>query len=302
MIGYDWDELLGSHTSFVVEEDAETIADDIHSDLMSGEKTQTHEGTLATASGEKIEVEAAVSLLPEQGGTHDRVNVVRDVTKRNEREQQLEQQNKRLDSFASMVAHELRNPLMIGQMYSNELPVDSAPVAVGYITEAFDRIEDIIDVMLVVTQGYEAVPESSPVQLVTAIHDAWDEVDTTNAKLEVAADCTIWADETYLQHLFRNLFENAVEHGGSDVTVTVGELSTGFYVADDGVGIPTDDRETVFEMGYTTAANYGGMGLGLAFVRELAVVYEWDCSVTESDAGGARFEFTNVIEAPRIYE
>lgn len=65
-------------------------------------------------------------------------------------------------------------------------------------------------------------------------------------------------------------------------------------MADDGGGIPEADREAVFEEGYTTAAGQGGTGLGLAFVRELADVYEWDCTVAESESGGARFEFTNV--------
>ncbi|WP_458207932.1 sensor histidine kinase [Haladaptatus sp. NG-SE-30] len=121
-------------------------------------------------------------------------------------------------------------------------------------------------------------------------------VDTPDAVLEVLTDHTVQADETYVEHLFRNLFENAVEHGGTDATITVGELPTGFYVADDGTGIPANDQEVVFDLGYTTAASHGGMGLGLAFVSELAEVYGWTCSVTESAAGGARFEFTNVTE------
>lgn len=65
-------------------------------------------------------------------------------------------------------------------------------------------------------------------------------------------------------------------------------------MADDGPGIPADERDTVFEVGYTTAGGQGGTGLGLTFVRELAEVYEWTYTVTESDAGGAQFEFTDV--------
>ena len=93
---------------------------------------------------------------------------------------------------------------------------------------------------------------------------------------------------------FRNLLENAVEHGGSDVTVTVGELADGFYVADDGTGIPAADRDAIFHEGYTTAADNGGTGLGLAFVQKLAGVYDWGLAVTKSVAGGSRFEFQNV--------
>jgi signal transduction histidine kinase len=94
--------------------------------------------------------------------------------------------------------------------------------------------------------------------------------------------------------LFRNLFENAVEYGGAAVTITVGDLpdGDGFYVADDGRGIDRDDVSCVFESGYTSAGSGGGLGMGLAFVRELAEGYDWDCAVTESTAGcDAMWEF-----------
>ncbi|MCO8242548.1 MULTISPECIES: ATP-binding protein [unclassified Haladaptatus] len=298
MVGYDREELLGTHTSLVVEKGIDDLPIDAQRELLrdrGGKKT--YDAVLKTSSEELLEVEATVGGLPEgENARHDLAGVVRDVTERNEREQQLERQNKRLDSFASMIAHELRNPLMIGQMYCNELPAEAAPLAVEYITESFDRIEDIIDVLLVITQGHEAIPESTPVELAAVAESAWTKVESSNASLDVLIDATISADETYLEHLLRNLFENAIEHGGTDVTVTVGELSTGFYVADNGIGISAEDKETVFEMGYTTASDYGGMGLGLAFVRELSDVYGWTCSLTDSETGGAQFEFSDVTK------
>jgi len=207
---------------------------------------------------------------------------------------QLKESNTRLESFASMLAHELRNPVAIGQIYVQQLPTEAAPQTVEYVTEAFDRIEDMIDVMLVLTRSRDAVGNSNSLALAGVVRDAWNEVDTPEATLETEIEVVVEADETYMRHLCRNLFENAVEHGGANVTVRVGELDDGFYVADDGVGIPAEHREDVFDAGFTTAADEGGTGLGLAFVEELAEVYEWECSVTESDAGGARFEFTNV--------
>ncbi len=213
---------------------------------------------------------------------------------RTDRERRLQRQNDRLDSFASMLAHELRNPVTIGQIYGQQLPEEAAPDAVDYVTEAFDRIERMIDIMLVLTRGRKAVGERTPTSLDDVARGVWDDIGAPDATLDVELERTIRTDETYVRHLFRNLLENAVEHGGSDVAVTVGELPTGFYVADDGEGISPDDRRKVFEEGYTTAAEQGGTGLGLAFVAELVDVYDWDCRVTESEAGGARFEFTNV--------
>mgnify|MGYP000653872625 CR=1 FL=1 len=342
LVGYDREELLGSPASLVAaaETDVSATSEKIRRDLRTGTaETKGYESTIRTASGELLDVESTVASLPEQGedgrdADVDKVVVVRDVTERNERERRLERQNERLESFAGMLAHELRNPVTVGQIYSQQLPTcggpeatnseatdgrgdadstdsrDTGAKAVEYVTEAFDRIENMIDVMLVVARGREAISESVPVSLPDAVREAWDEVDSPDATLVVESDRTIRADETYVRHLFRNVFENSVEHGSPNprsrahddaverddggVTVTVGDLPTGFYVADDGVGIPDDRRDAVFDEGYTTANERGGMGLGLTFVDEMADVYDWECSVTESESGGARFEFENV--------
>ncbi|WP_380675758.1 PAS domain-containing sensor histidine kinase [Salinigranum sp. GCM10025319] len=81
------------------------------------------------------------------------------------------------------------------------------------------------------------------------------------------------------------------------VTITVGEVdgSTGFYVADDGPGIPPEDRDRVFESGYSTQES--GTGFGLAIVESIADAHGWTVRVTEGDDGGARFEFTGVERA-----
>ncbi|WP_276279086.1 PAS domain-containing protein [Halorussus caseinilyticus] len=247
----------------------------------------------------------AAPLRDASGDIFGGLSFTQDITEQVDREQKLEEtvakleeSNERLESFASMLAHELRNPVTIGQIYAQQLSDESDPEAVGYVTEAFDRIENMIDVMLILTRGREAVGENSSLSLSAVARDAWGGVDAPDARLEVEVDAVVEADETYVRHLFRNLFENAVQHGGCDVAVRVGELPGGFYVADDGCGIPADDRNAVFEAGFTTAASEGGTGLGLAFVGELAEVYDWSYRVVESDGGGARFEFRNVVPSP----
>lgn len=82
--------------------------------------------------------------------------------------------------------------------------------------------------------------------------------------------------------------------GGDGLRVTIGELEggEGFYVEDNGPGIPPADRESVFDYGYSTTA--GGTGLGLAIVEQCAEVHGWAVSATEGTDGGARFEITGV--------
>ncbi|MFB6303946.1 MAG: GAF domain-containing protein [Haloferacaceae archaeon] len=79
---------------------------------------------------------------------------------------------------------------------------------------------------------------------------------------------------------------------GDDVTVTVGDLRDGFYVEDDGPGIPEADRERIFESGYSTSES--GTGFGLAIVKQIVDAQGWEVRVTEGGDGGARFEITGV--------
>ena len=86
--------------------------------------------------------------------------------------------------------------------------------------------------------------------------------------------------------------DDPVEHGGRNVTVTVGDLADGFHVSDDGPGIPDEERDRVFESGYTTARE--GTGFGLSIVAEIVEAHDWEVRATESADGGARFEVTGV--------
>ena len=92
---------------------------------------------------------------------------------------------------------------------------------------------------------------------------------------------------------------DSVEHGSAAVTVTVGELDdgSGLYVEDDGPGIDPEDRQAVFEAGYSTDSE--GTGFGLSIVEEVAEAHGWAVAVTDGADGGARFELTGVSFADR---
>ncbi|WP_156184170.1 sensor histidine kinase KdpD [Halostagnicola sp. A56] len=116
---------------------------------------------------------------------------------------------------------------------------------------------------------------------------------TANAELRIdAVTGIVEADESHMHGLFENLFSNAVEHAGDDVTIHIGRLREGLYIEDTGVGIPESIYDRIFEYGYTTSD--GGTGYGLSIVQQIVNGHEWEISVTESDAGGARFEITGM--------
>jgi len=220
------------------------------------------------------------------------VCVVRDISERKQRERDLEQQNERLEAFADTVSHDLRSPLNVatGRLELAQEECDSEHLE--EVANGLDRCNALIDDLLTLAREGESVNEMEPVTLANMVEGCWRNVDTTEATLVTETEQTVQADRSRLQQLLENLMRNAVEHGGEDVTVTVGDLDDGFYVADDGSGIPENEREDVFEAGYSTTQ--GGTGLGLNIVHEIANAHDWEITVTESEAGGTRFESRGV--------
>jgi len=211
-----------------------------------------------------------------------------------ERERELEQQNERLGEFASVVSHDLRNPLNVagGRLELAREECDSPHLDV--IARQHERMGQLIDDLLALAREGRAEVEFEPVALDELGRACWGSVATDRASLAVATDAVVRADPDRLRQLLENLFRNAVDHGGDGVTVTVGLLEdrSGFYVADDGPGVPEEERERVFDHGYSTSD--GGTGFGLSIVSRIADAHRWDVAVTASDAGGARFEVTGV--------
>jgi signal transduction histidine kinase len=144
--------------------------------------------------------------------------------------------------------------------------------------------------MLTLARQGEAVGETETISLNTFTKQAWQNVDTDTATLNVKTDLRLNADRSRLLQMFENLYRNAIDHGGEAVTIRVGSLENGdgFFIEDTGPGISTSDREDVFESGYTT--NQDGTGFGLAIVSRIVEAHGWSIEVTNGTDGGARFE------------
>jgi signal transduction histidine kinase len=153
-------------------------------------------------------------------------------------------------------------------------------------------MEKLIDDLLTLAQEGEKVAEAESVVVADVAGTSWQTVATEKATLETDVSRRIQADRGRLRQLFANLFRNAVEHGGSEVTVRVGVTDGGFYVADTGRGIPESNREKIFEAGYSSSEN--GTGFGLRIVEQVVEAHGWEITVTESEQGGARFEITGI--------
>ncbi|MEZ3114524.1 sensor histidine kinase [Halobaculum sp. MBLA0147] len=208
------------------------------------------------------------------------------------RESELARQNERLEEFASVVSHDLRNPLNVAtgqvELAAAAAETESATDRLDAALEAHEQMETLIDDLLSLARHGRSVGETEPTEVAVLARREWP--DTADAALTVADGIgTVSADPSRLRELLGNLLRNALDHAGDGVHVEVGPLqSGGFYVADDGPGIDPGDREQVFERGFTTAAE--GTGYGLAIVADVAAAHGWTVEVTDSESGGARFE------------
>ncbi len=216
-----------------------------------------------------------------------------DITDRKEYERRLERQNDRLDEFASVVSHDLRNPLNVAtgtlELIRTERDSDNHRT----VARALDRMDGLIDDMLTLARQGKTVSDPDPVSLAAVAEGAWHSLREEDASLDVTVDgVRVMADEGRLQAVFENLFANAVQHGGSDVSILVEPTPSGFAVEDNGPGIPPADRSDVFESGYTT--HESGTGFGLAIVRSIVEAHGWEIAIEESPPGGARFEVSGV--------
>ncbi|EMA59447.1 PAS domain S-box protein [Halorubrum kocurii] len=212
----------------------------------------------------------------------------RDVSDQKRRERALVQQNERLDRFTSVVSHDLRSPLRVAEGNLELLSEECESDRVDVIGDALARMDALIEDLLAFAQAGEAAMDLEAVSVPDLARSSWESLPTENATLAVETGRTVEADRDQLRQLVSNLLQNAVAHGGPDVTVTVGDTDGGFYVADDGAGLPESNRADVFEAGFTTAPD--GTGFGLGIVSEIVDRHGWAITATNGPDGGARFE------------
>ncbi|MUW15119.1 PAS domain-containing sensor histidine kinase [Halorubrum sp. CBA1125] len=259
-----------------------------------------------TVDGRQYDVQED-PITDARGRERGRVFLLRDVTARERRqselkrrEAELERQNDRLEDFAGVVSHDLRNPLAAATA-AVELARhgDGGDEALDRAAAAHDRMDDLIEGLLSLATAGKSVDALDRVSLEGTARRVWSQLETADATLTVdGPNETVLADGDRLDQLVTNLFRNAIEHAGEDVAVAVdierrdGEVT--FAVADDGPGVPPNKRSQVTERGVSLG---GGTGLGLAIVADIADAHGWRLSVEESRSGGARFVIEGIEPA-----
>jgi PAS domain S-box-containing protein len=316
VFGWTADEIAGdSVDDYILPDDPEVDGKSLNEQVSRGYRIEGEEVNRRTRDGDR---DFLLHTAPTGNGDAEAFAIYVDISEQKARERKLARQNERLEEFASVVSHDLRNPLNVALGRFDLVAAECDSEHLDPVGRSLERMDALVEDLLALARQGQVVDENEPVALSAAAAEAWETVDTKEATLELADDVVVEADDARFRELLENLFRNAVEHGytssrpeaddavehgggasGDDaMRVEVGELADreGFYVADDGPGIPEDLRDQIFDHGFTTDED--GTGFGLAIVASIADAHGWEvdacCTSGEETCDGARFEFSRV--------
>lgn len=223
------------------------------------------------------------------------------ITERKRAERRALHRNETLAGVASILSHDLKSPMSAAMAWGEVIERDPNPENVERMLSALKRMDSMIDGAVVLARD-ATVEEVGVLDVGNTARRAWELLDTKEAHLDIAPVEPVVGNEGLVQTLFENLFKNALEHAGTDVTVSVGplestDMTTGFFVEDDGPGIPETERDDVFESGFSQHSTPENVGIGLSIVKGAVNAHDWGIELIESDSGGVRFEISGVRRA-----
>ncbi|MFB6218468.1 MAG: PAS domain-containing sensor histidine kinase [Halobacteriaceae archaeon] len=288
--GYSRAEILSDASRLYRPEDVAGVIADVEEALETG--ASELEVDLVTRDGRAIPYEFRKRRLTDEAGeVVGAAGIGRDISERRRGERRLEQQLDQFESFGSVLSHDLQTPLATarGRLELARETGDEADLEAA--ERDLDALADRIDDLAAVMREGELAGDRGAVNPGERAAALWETLDTGDATLD-AETRDVVADADALDRLLENLLTNALDHAGAGVRVEVGDTDDGFYVADDGPGIPAEERDRVFDAGYSGAED--GTGFGLAIVKQIAVAHGWEVAAAESADGGTRFEIAGV--------
>ena len=211
--------------------------------------------------------------------------------------------------FTANAAHELRTPLALMQVqldlyHSNSHPGNDADTVqmIKMVTEQNDRLNKMVKTLLDMSE-LQTVGRDDEIILDALVDEVLEDLEPLAEGKNIrligkCKDITMGGSDILIYRLVYNLVENAIKnnHSGGQVTVTAERKEKHVYlsVKDTGTGIPEELKERVFEPFFrvdkSRSRELGGVGLGLALVREIVRVHDGNITVKSNPSGGTIFE------------
>ncbi|MEF8832279.1 MAG: PAS domain-containing sensor histidine kinase [Candidatus Thermoplasmatota archaeon] len=292
LFGYEEEEIIGKKLDdLLVSEDKMEEAKKLNK-KSKREGYFDYETVRLTRDGDEVNVSITGRPI-EYDGKIRHLAVYRDITERKEAEE-------REKFLHSLLRHDIKNKSQAVQGFlqlleEKKLSEDSRELVEEAIKANKESVNLIQKVRLLLSAQEE---EKKPVNIASTIQDAV-RANQGLAKKEgidlsvecPSSECKVEGG-SLLDEVFYNIIENSINHSeGSKIKIS-GEVTDEEVICsieDDGIGIPEDKKETIFEKGYTTDEDRG-TGLGLFLVKNLLKSYGGSVEVNDSDMGGTRFD------------
>ena len=234
---------------------------------------------------------------------------IQDITERKEREREIKEQKDQIDFFNSLLRHDMLNSMTViggsSDILLEELPEDDerhelAERISKHSTEIVELTERVRSVLRRLTEDGDT--EMSPADITEVIEERVGSLKETYPEVTCTTEATDEvrvAADPFLNHVIDNVLVNAVEHNDKeeprvDVTVEEDEGTATIHIADNGPGVPDDEKEEVFKQG-TTGRSSGSVGFGLYYVEQMVSEYGGEIHVEDNEPEGAVF----VMEIPK---
>ncbi|GMU25013.1 MAG: hypothetical protein AMXMBFR13_50840 [Phycisphaerae bacterium] len=304
-------QIINRRTSDLVHpEDREATTRFIDSLTNGKVPTPVFEARLVRPDGQIREVEVTAGRVIYEGSAAIQV-MLHDITQRKQAERELARSNAELDQFASVISHDLRSPLMslngflelLHRRHGERLEQDAREL-LDYARESASRMGSLITGLLEYSRagrgGIQLAPCSADTVLASVLHDLDATLRAAGAGVSHDPLPRVAADERLLRQLFQNLIENAVKyHGESPPRIHVGVAHAGseyiFSVRDNGLGIPTEQSERIFQIFHRLHSDdsaYPGLGVGLATCKRIVERHGGRIWVESELGKGSTFFFT----------
>lgn len=258
--------------------------------------------------GKGAYVSAKASPLCDRKGTFSgAIESIRDISERKEAEEKLEASNRELEAFVYTVSHDLRTPLtpiigyaeFLSETYRDQLD-DQAISCLTEISSSGNKMHKLMEDLLELAKIGQLDMPREPVDAGDVVDEVLEALAQQIVRAEVQITVTtlpmIRLPRTLLYQIFSNLISNAIHYAGKQGSpIEIGGEchadSLSLYVRDHGPGIPSTEREHVFEAFYrgSSARDSAGSGVGLATVQKIARLYGGKARVEETPGGGATF-------------
>lgn len=232
-----------------------------------------------TVNGESRCYEPVVSQITRESKTYNIV-LLKDIT-------EIVQKNNELEQFTSILKHDLTNHLMIIQEYAKLTETEDTDKIEKVINSA-GRAQEIIDDMDTVFRNKESDPDLTKIDFKFVCENVWQNIETENESLIVKNTREFDGDMGMTKVLLENIFKNSVEHGGEDVTIEAKITENMMCISDDGVGIPDEKVDKIFQHGFSSKSN--GTGLGMSIISVMCNSQGWDVQIDRDYDNGTKVD------------